>query len=61
MPAQVRVGQRDLRREIALRGADVDERAGSPSTGTARAIVMFAPWLMPVIAARNSFRRAGSA
>ena len=26
MPAQVRVGQRDLRGQIALRRADVDER-----------------------------------
>ena len=58
--AQVRVGQRNLRREVALRRADVHE-GPVVLQGNARAIVMFAPRLMPVIAARNCFRRAGSA
>ena len=59
--AQVRVGERHLRGEIALRGADVDEGRCSPSTETSCAMARLAPRLMPVMAARNCLRRAGSA
>ena len=59
-PRQVGIGQRDLHRQIALRRADVGEGL-VVAQGNFDAMAMFAPWLMPVIAARNDFRRAGSA
>ena len=54
--AEMRIRQRDLHGEIALRGADVDERLVVLSTGTSRAIARFAPRLRPVIAPRNCFK-----
>ena len=58
--AQMRIGERHLHRKISLGGADIDERLIVLPRKNARD-VRLAPRLMPVIAARNCFKRAGSA
>jgi hypothetical protein len=59
-PPQVWAGQSNLRREISLGRAYVDERAVIHPREHA-GDVRLAPWLMPVIATRNCFRRLRSA
>ena len=51
---------RDLKGEVALRGAGV-AKLRCFDQGNFAPMARFAPWLIPVIAFRNSFKRAGSA
>ena len=54
---EMRIGQGDLRGEVALRRAGIGEGL-VVAHGNFAAMAMLPPWLMPVMAARNCFKRA---